>query len=187
MFVCEGPTGGTGEEGEHFEKVWSRHSPAPERVSPFSVWFSKQHSEGSQCKVVLQTFLLLFHSWSDVSTFWSVKQAVVNVSPVLVALRWSELLEEMVERLRSSKALLQLWQRYTELHAQSCSSIQLQEEQADQLLKNTCSKYTADEEITSWIQQCSVSGEGLSLILYSHLQFEAAGDSDSILNIKCPI
>lgn len=67
------------------------------------------------------------------------------------------MLEEIAERLRSSKALLQLWQRYKELYEQSCSSIQLQEEKADQLLKTTCSKDIADEEVSDWIQQCSVS------------------------------
>uniref|UniRef100_UPI003AAF302D nesprin-1-like n=1 Tax=Centroberyx gerrardi TaxID=166262 RepID=UPI003AAF302D len=69
--------------------------------------------------------------------------------------RWTGLLEEIVERLRSSKALLQLWQRYKELHEQSCTSVQLQEEKADQLLKTACSKDIADEEVSDWIQECS--------------------------------
>uniref|UniRef100_UPI0037E92F69 nesprin-1 isoform X2 n=1 Tax=Semicossyphus pulcher TaxID=241346 RepID=UPI0037E92F69 len=69
--------------------------------------------------------------------------------------RWTGLLEEIAERLRSSKALLQLWQRYKELYEQSCSSIQLQEEKADQLLKLACSKDIADEEVSDWIQECS--------------------------------
>ncbi|MED6238399.1 hypothetical protein ATANTOWER_020000, partial [Ataeniobius toweri] len=71
--------------------------------------------------------------------------------------RWTGLLEEIAERLKSSKALLQLWQRYKELHEQSCSSIQLQEEKADQLLKSTCRKDIADEEVSNWIRECSVS------------------------------
>lgn len=75
----------------------------------------------------------------------------------IFVLRWTGLLEEIAERLRSSKALLQLWQRYKELYEQSCSSIQLQEEKADQLLKTTCSKDVADEEVSVWIQECSVS------------------------------
>ncbi|XP_032356678.1 nesprin-1 isoform X1 [Etheostoma spectabile] len=69
--------------------------------------------------------------------------------------RWTGLLEEIAERLRSSKALLQLWQRYKELYEQSFSSIQLQEEKADQLLKLACSKDIADEEVSDWIQECS--------------------------------
>lgn len=74
-----------------------------------------------------------------------------------VVSRWSSLLEEISERLRSSKALLQLWQHYKELYEQSCSSIQLQEEQAGQLLETACSKDIADEEVSTWIQDCSVS------------------------------
>lgn len=74
-----------------------------------------------------------------------------------IALRWAGLLEEIAERLRSSKALLQLWQRYKELYEQGYSSIQRQEEKADQLLKLACSKDIADEEVSDWIQECSVS------------------------------
>lgn len=79
--------------------------------------------------------------------------------------RWAGLLEEIAERLRSSKALLQLWQRYKELYEQSCSSIQVQEEKADKLLKLACSKDIADEEVSDWIQECSVS---VSLLLQCH-------------------
>lgn len=71
--------------------------------------------------------------------------------------RWSCLLEEIVERLRSSKALLQLWQRYKELFEQNCSNIQLQEEMADKLLKLACSKDIADDELSDWVEECSVS------------------------------
>lgn len=86
---------------------------------------------------------------------------------VIFALRWTGLLEEIAERLRSSKALLQLWQRYKELYEQSCSSIQLQEEKADQLLKLACSKDIADEEVSDWIQECSVS-EATAVLLLTH-------------------
>lgn len=82
---------------------------------------------------------------------------ILSVILVPAAPRWTGLLEEIAERLRSSKALLQLWQRYKELYEQSCSSIQLQEEKADQLLKLACSKDIADEEVSDWIQECSVS------------------------------
>lgn len=67
------------------------------------------------------------------------------------------MLEEIGERLSCSKALLQLWQRYKELYEQSCRSVQLQEEKADKLLKLACSKDIADEEVSDWIQECSVS------------------------------
>lgn len=76
---------------------------------------------------------------------------------LLFVRRWTSLLEEIAERLRSSKALLQLWQRYKELYEQSCSGIQLQEEKADKLLKLACSKDIADEEVSDWIQECTVS------------------------------
>lgn len=74
-----------------------------------------------------------------------------------ITLRWAGLLEEIGERLSCSKALLQLWQRYKELYEQSCRSVQLQEEKADKLLKLACSKDIADEEVSDWIQECSVS------------------------------
>ncbi|KAJ0008745.1 hypothetical protein NQD34_016160 [Periophthalmus magnuspinnatus] len=69
--------------------------------------------------------------------------------------RWTGLLEEIAERLKLSKALLQLWQRYKELYDQSCSSVQLQEEKSDQLLKTASSKDIADEEVSNWIHQCT--------------------------------
>lgn len=70
--------------------------------------------------------------------------------------RWTCLLEEIAERLRSGKALLQLWQRYKELYEQNCSNIQLQEEMADKLLKLACSKDIADDKLSGWIEECSV-------------------------------
>lgn len=76
----------------------------------------------------------------------------------LFPLRWTGLLEEIAERLSSSKALLQLWQRYKDLYEQSCSSIQQQEEKVDQLLKSKDhSKDIADEEVSNRIQECTVS------------------------------
>uniref|UniRef100_A0A4W5RRV1 Spectrin repeat containing, nuclear envelope 1b n=1 Tax=Hucho hucho TaxID=62062 RepID=A0A4W5RRV1_9TELE len=69
--------------------------------------------------------------------------------------RWSSLLEEISECLRSSKALLQLWQHYKELYGKSSSSVQLQEEQADRLLETACTKDITDEEVSTWIQDCS--------------------------------
>lgn len=81
----------------------------------------------------------------------------LNISLSLFNFRWTGLLEEIAERLKSSKALLQLWQRYKELHEQSCCSIQHQEEKADQLLKSTCSKDIADEDVSNWIREYSVS------------------------------
>ncbi|KAJ0062831.1 hypothetical protein NL108_008118 [Boleophthalmus pectinirostris] len=69
--------------------------------------------------------------------------------------RWTGLLEEIAERLKLSKALLQLWQRYKELYDQSYSSVQFQEEKSDQLLKTASSKDIADEDVSNWIHQCT--------------------------------
>ena len=99
---------------------------------------------------------------------------------LMFAFRWTGLLEEIAERLRSSKALLQLWQRYKELYEQSYQSIQLQEEMADQLLKTTCSKDIADEEVSDWIRECSVS-EGPMLLLNLSMFLEVYAIQDGKL------
>lgn len=70
--------------------------------------------------------------------------------------RWSSLLEEIVERLKSSKALQQLWQSYRDLYDQSNGSIQSLEEKAEQLLKVANKKDISEEEVSSWIQDCTV-------------------------------
>lgn len=70
--------------------------------------------------------------------------------------RWSSLLEEIVERLKSSKALLQLWQSYRDLYEQSTGSIQSLEDKAEQLLKIANKKDISEEEVSTWIQDCTV-------------------------------
>lgn len=70
--------------------------------------------------------------------------------------RWSSLLEEIVERLKSSKALLQLWQSYRDLYDQSNGNIQSLEEKAEQLLKIANKKDISEEEVSTWIQDCTV-------------------------------
>ncbi|KAJ8270593.1 hypothetical protein GJAV_G00116870 [Gymnothorax javanicus] len=72
-----------------------------------------------------------------------------------VNMRWNGLLEEIAEQLKSSKALLQLWQRYKELYGQSAKNVQRQEEQADRLLKTAANKDISDQEVSVWIQECS--------------------------------
>ncbi|XP_059374492.1 nesprin-1-like isoform X2 [Carassius carassius] len=69
--------------------------------------------------------------------------------------RWTSLQEEIVERLKSSKALLQLWQSYKDLHGQSDSSIQTLEERANQMLKTAGHKDITEEEVSTWIQDCA--------------------------------
>ncbi|MGH0176243.1 UNVERIFIED_CONTAM: hypothetical protein FKN15_004424 [Acipenser sinensis] len=72
-----------------------------------------------------------------------------------VNLRWNCLLEEIVEQLHSSKALLQLWQRYKEYYSQCSSAVLRQEERTNELLKTATSKDIADDEVSAWIQDCS--------------------------------
>ena len=91
----------------------------------------------------------------------------IDLLPIIFICRWACLLEEIAERLRGSKALLQLWQRYKKLYEQSCCSIQVQEEKADKLLKLASSKDIADEEVSDWIQECSVS-EATAASLLTH-------------------
>ncbi|XP_056332551.1 nesprin-1-like isoform X4 [Danio aesculapii] len=69
--------------------------------------------------------------------------------------RWSSLQEEIVERLKSSKALLQLWQSYKDLYGQSDSSVQTLEEKANQMLKTASHKDITEEEVSAWIQDCA--------------------------------
>ncbi|KTF84425.1 hypothetical protein cypCar_00008835, partial [Cyprinus carpio] len=68
---------------------------------------------------------------------------------------WNSLQEEIVERLKSSKALLQLWQSYKDLYGQSDSSIQTLEERANQMLKTASHKDITEEEVSTWIQDCA--------------------------------
>lgn len=78
--------------------------------------------------------------------------------------RWSSLVEEIVERLKSSKALLQLWQSYRDLYEQSNGSIQSLEDKAEQLLRIANKKDISEEEVSTWIQECTVR-ETVSLLL----------------------
>lgn len=73
------------------------------------------------------------------------------------AFRWNGLQEEIVERLKSSKGLLQLWQSYKDLYRQSDSSVQSSEERANQLLKSASRKDVTEDEVSTWIQDCAVS------------------------------
>lgn len=70
--------------------------------------------------------------------------------------RWNSLLEEIVERLKSSKALLHLWHSYRDLYEQSKGSIHSLEDKAEQLLKTASRKDISEEEVSTWIQDCSV-------------------------------
>uniref|UniRef100_A0A8C8SFJ9 Spectrin repeat containing nuclear envelope protein 1 n=1 Tax=Pelusios castaneus TaxID=367368 RepID=A0A8C8SFJ9_9SAUR len=72
-----------------------------------------------------------------------------------VNLRWNNLLEEITEQLHSSKALLQLWQKYTDCYSQCSSAVQQHENRTNELLKTASNKDIADDEVTTWIQDCN--------------------------------
>ncbi|XP_076833611.1 nesprin-1-like isoform X2 [Brachyhypopomus gauderio] len=69
--------------------------------------------------------------------------------------RRGSLLEEIAERLKSSRALLQLWQSYRELYKQSSDSIGSLEERGEQLLKIAGQKDISEDEVSTWIQDCA--------------------------------
>uniref|UniRef100_A0A480VEC9 Nesprin-1 isoform X8 n=1 Tax=Sus scrofa TaxID=9823 RepID=A0A480VEC9_PIG len=81
-----------------------------------------------------------------------------------VTMRWNNLLEEMAEQLHSSKALLQLWQRYKDYSKQCASAVQQQEARAKELLKAATSKDIADDEVATWIQDCNDLLRGLGTV-----------------------
>ncbi|XP_068007808.1 nesprin-1 isoform X2 [Melanerpes formicivorus] len=72
-----------------------------------------------------------------------------------VNMRWNNLMQEIAERLRASKGLLQLWQRYKDCYQQCSSTVRQREDQTNELLKTATSKDIADDEVTTWIQDCN--------------------------------
>ncbi|XP_008578910.1 PREDICTED: nesprin-1 isoform X2 [Galeopterus variegatus] len=81
-----------------------------------------------------------------------------------VNMRWNNLLEEIAEQLHSSKALLQLWQRYKDYSRQCASTVQQQEDRTNELLKAATSKDIADDEVATWIQDCNDLLKGLGTV-----------------------
>uniref|UniRef100_A0A8C1T930 Spectrin repeat containing, nuclear envelope 1a n=1 Tax=Cyprinus carpio TaxID=7962 RepID=A0A8C1T930_CYPCA len=73
-----------------------------------------------------------------------------------VNLRWNTLLEQISDQLRRSKSLLQLWQHYKALHAQSSTDIQKLEDQVEQLLKSATHRDVTEQEVKVWIYQYMV-------------------------------
>ncbi|XP_021076993.1 nesprin-1 isoform X10 [Mus pahari] len=93
-----------------------------------------------------------------------------------VNMRWDNLLEEIAEQLHSSKALLQLWQRYKDYSKQCASAIQRQEEQTSALLKAATNKDIADDEVTKWIQDCNDLLKGLETVKGSLFTLRELGE-----------
>lgn len=91
----------------------------------------------------------------DCLVTWHVTNMNVARSPPVE--RWNQLLEHISEQLRSSKALLGLWQRYKSLYSQCAAAVQKQEERADRLLKSATDRDITAEESSAWIKDCSVS------------------------------
>uniref|UniRef100_A0A3Q3FN38 Spectrin repeat containing, nuclear envelope 1a n=1 Tax=Labrus bergylta TaxID=56723 RepID=A0A3Q3FN38_9LABR len=82
-----------------------------------------------------------------------------------VNIRWNSLLEQISEQLRSSKALLGIWQRYRSLYGQCVTAVQKQEERADCLLKSATDRDITEEEssasVQKTLQQLQALGEQL--------------------------
>uniref|UniRef100_A0A8C1YUK6 Spectrin repeat containing, nuclear envelope 1a n=1 Tax=Cyprinus carpio TaxID=7962 RepID=A0A8C1YUK6_CYPCA len=78
-----------------------------------------------------------------------------------VNLRWNMLLEQISDQLRRSKSLLQLWQHYKALHAQSSTDIQKLEDQVEQLLKRATHRDITEQEVKVWMYQCMMGLESV--------------------------
>ncbi|XP_059684163.1 nesprin-1-like [Gavia stellata] len=81
-----------------------------------------------------------------------------------VNMRWNNLLQEIAERLHASKGLLQLWQRYKDCYQQCSSTVHQREDQTNELLKTATSKDIADDEVTTWIQDCNSGEDDISRV-----------------------
>ncbi|XP_042156778.1 nesprin-1 isoform X2 [Oncorhynchus tshawytscha] len=93
-----------------------------------------------------------------------------------VNIRWNSLLEQISEQLRCSKALLGLWQRYTELYDQSVSAVHKQEERADRLLKSATDRDVTEDESNAWIRDCSELLGAQATVQQSLLQLQQLGE-----------
>uniref|UniRef100_A0A8B9L0L9 Spectrin repeat containing, nuclear envelope 1a n=1 Tax=Astyanax mexicanus TaxID=7994 RepID=A0A8B9L0L9_ASTMX len=69
--------------------------------------------------------------------------------------RWNTLLEQISEQLRNSKSLLQLWQHYKQLHEHNSKDVQRLEERAERLLNSAAHREITEEEVKTWIRDCS--------------------------------
>ncbi|XP_076155328.1 nesprin-1 isoform X4 [Alosa pseudoharengus] len=90
--------------------------------------------------------------------------------------KWASLLEELTEALGCSKALLQQWQSYKQLHRQGGASVQGLEERADVLLKAASAKEMPEEEVSANIHQCSELLEELAQVQASLQQLQEVAE-----------
>ncbi|XP_026197444.1 nesprin-1 isoform X3 [Anabas testudineus] len=93
-----------------------------------------------------------------------------------VNIRWNCLLEQISEQLRSSRALLGLWQHYGSLYSQCVTAVQKQEERADHLLKSATDREITEEESSAWIRDCDECLSEQASVQQSLQQLQALGE-----------
>ncbi|XP_033998692.1 nesprin-1 isoform X2 [Trematomus bernacchii] len=93
-----------------------------------------------------------------------------------VNIRWNSLLEQISEQLRSSKALLGLWQRYRSSCGQCVTAVQKQEARADRLLKSATDSEITEEESSAWIMDCDACIADQASVHQSLRQLQALGE-----------
>ncbi|KAF3849909.1 hypothetical protein F7725_019628 [Dissostichus mawsoni] len=93
-----------------------------------------------------------------------------------VNIRWNSLLEQISEQLRSSKALLGLWQRYRSSCGQCVTAVQKQEARADRLLKSATDSEITEEESSAWIMDCDACIADQASVHQSLQQLQALGE-----------
>ncbi|XP_031731325.1 nesprin-1 isoform X8 [Anarrhichthys ocellatus] len=93
-----------------------------------------------------------------------------------VNIRWNSLLEQISEQLRSSKALLGLWQHYRSSCGQCVTAVQKQEERADRLLKSATDREITEEESSAWIMDCDACLGDQASVQQSLKQLQALGE-----------
>ncbi|KAG7239212.1 hypothetical protein INR49_029965 [Caranx melampygus] len=93
-----------------------------------------------------------------------------------VNIRWNSLLEQISEQLRSSKALLGLWQRYRTLYGQCVTAVQKQEEHANRLLKSATDREITEEESITWIEDCNACLGDQASVQDSLQQLQSLGE-----------
>ncbi|CAL9692474.1 unnamed protein product [Knipowitschia caucasica] len=126
----------------------------------------KQESSLRKFGTVTQQLLTECHR----SVAETLNQALVDVN-----IRWNGLLEQISEQLRSSKALLGLWQQYKTLYNQCVSTVQKQEQRADRLLKSATDKEISEDENQTWIKDCDDCLSGQASVQESLQQLQALG------------
>ncbi|ELK26490.1 Nesprin-1 [Myotis davidii] len=87
-----------------------------------------------------------------------------------VTMRWNNLLEEVAEQLQASRALLQLWRRHRDYSAQCASAVQQQAGRTQELLKAVASRDIADDEVATWVHDCSVRS-GTIMVCFPNMPF----------------